>query len=119
MSRNKLFVESSVACKVGSRSLPLADWSAVVQYLTPQFEFVVSPLSFVEVLRSLALGKDQYIIPNLKRVEALSPIDPPPSGVLGDARSIRSARSARVRPGAREHVPALANGRSNGQRSSP
>jgi hypothetical protein len=76
VSRNKLFVESSVACKVGSRSLPLSDWTAVVQHLAPLFDFVVSPLSFVEVLRSLALGKDHYIIPNLKRVESLSPIDP-------------------------------------------
>ena len=76
MRRNKLIVESSAACKVGTRSLPLADWTAVVQHLAPQFDFVVSPLSFVEVLRSLARGKDQYIIPNLKRVEALSPIDP-------------------------------------------
>ncbi len=76
MSRDKLIVESSVACKVGTRSLPLPDWTAVVQHLARQFDFVVSPLSFVEVLRSLALGQEQYVIPNLKRVEALAPTGP-------------------------------------------
>lgn len=76
MRGNKLIVESSAACKVGTRSLPLADWTAVVQHLAPQFDFVVSPLSFVEVLRSLALGQEQYVIRNLKRIEALAPIDP-------------------------------------------
>jgi hypothetical protein len=76
VSRNKMIVESSAACKVGTRSLPLPDWTAVVQHLAPQFDFAVSPLSFVEVLRSLALGQEQYVIPNLKRVEALAPIDP-------------------------------------------
>ena len=75
VSRNKLIVESSVACKGDTRSLPLSDWTAVVQHLAPQFDFVVSPLSFIEVLRSLARGEEQYVIPNLKRVEALSPVD--------------------------------------------
>jgi len=74
--RNKLIVESSVACKVGTRSLPSSDWAGVAQSLAPDFDFVVSPLSFLEVLRSLACGDEQYVIPNLKRVEALSPIDP-------------------------------------------
>jgi hypothetical protein len=73
---NKLFVESSVACKVGTRSLSQSDWTAVVQHLASNFEFVVSPLSFVEVLNSLARGSEQYVLPNRKRVEALSPIDP-------------------------------------------
>lgn len=76
MGRNKLIVESSVACKVGTRSLPSSDWTMVVQFLASDFDFVVSPLSFLEVLRSLACGDEQYVIPNLKRVEALSPIDP-------------------------------------------
>lgn len=76
MRRNKLFVESSVACKVGTRSLPLSDWTAIVQHLAPLFDFMVSPLSFLEVLNSLARGNEQYIIPNLKRLEALSPIYP-------------------------------------------
>jgi len=76
MSRDKLIVESSVACKVGTRSLPASDWTAAVQYLASQFDFVVSPLSFIEVLNSLACGDEQYVIPNLKRIEALSPIDP-------------------------------------------
>lgn len=76
MSRDKLIVESSVACKVGTRSLPLPDWNAVVQHLAPQFDFVVSPLSFVEVLNSLACGDEKYVIPNLKRLEALSPTAP-------------------------------------------
>ena len=76
MSRNKLIVESSVACKVGTRSLPLLDWAAVVQHLAPQFDFVVSPLSFLEVLNSLACGDEKYLIPNLKRLEALSPTAP-------------------------------------------
>jgi len=72
----KLLIESSVACKVGTGSLPQSDWTAVVQYLAPNFEFVVSPLSFLEVLRSLASGDERYVIPNLKRLEALSPINP-------------------------------------------
>ena len=76
MSRNKLIVESSVACKVDTRSLPPSDWTAVVQYLAPQFDFVVSPLSFLEVLNSLACGDEKYVIPNLKRLEALSPTAP-------------------------------------------
>src|SRR4029077_8846237 len=74
--QNKLFVESSVACKVGTSDLPQSDWTALVQYLAPRFDFVVSPLSFVEVLNSLARGSDQHILPNRKRLEALSPIDP-------------------------------------------
>jgi len=76
VSRNKLIVESSVACKVGTRSLPQSDWTAVVQHLAPQFDFVVSPLSFLEVLNSLACGDEQHVILNLKRIEALSPVDP-------------------------------------------
>jgi len=72
----KLIVESSVACKVGTRSLPLADWTAVVQYLSPRFDFVVSPLSFVEIVRSMALGDELSIVEKLKRVEALSPVRP-------------------------------------------
>lgn len=76
MSRDKLIVESSVACKVGTRSLPQSDWTAVARYLAPQFDFAVSPLSFLEVLNSLACGDEQYVIPNLKRIEALSAIDP-------------------------------------------
>lgn len=76
VSRNKLIVESSVACKVGTRSLPPSHWTAVVQYLAAQFDFFVSPLSFIEVLNSLASGDEQYVIPNRKRIEALSPIDP-------------------------------------------
>jgi hypothetical protein len=71
-----MIVESSVACKVGTRSLPLSDWAAVVQHLAPQFDFVVSPLSFLEVLNSLACGDENYVIPNLKRLEALSPTAP-------------------------------------------
>ena len=70
MSPDKLIVESSVACKVGTRSLPQSDWMAVVQYLAPQYYFVVSPLSFREVLNSLACGEEQYVIPNLKRISA-------------------------------------------------
>jgi hypothetical protein len=73
---NKLIVESSVACKVGSRSLPPSDWTAVVQYLSPQCDFVVSPLSFLEVVRSMALGDERFIVEKLKRVEALSPVHP-------------------------------------------
>lgn len=76
MGRNKLIVESSVACKVGTRSLPLSDWTAVVQCLSPQLDFVVSPLSFLEVVNSLACGDEKYVIPNLKRLEALSPTAP-------------------------------------------
>jgi hypothetical protein len=76
VSRNKLIVESSVACKVGTPILPLPDWTAVVQHLAPQFDFVVSPLSFLEVLNSLACGEEKYVIPNLKRLEALSPTAP-------------------------------------------
>lgn len=76
MARKKLIVESSVACKVGTRSLPLARWTAVVQYLSPQFDFVVSPLSFVEIVRSMALGDELSIVEKLKRVEALSPVHP-------------------------------------------
>jgi hypothetical protein len=37
---------------------------------------VVSPLSFLEVLNSLARGGERYVIPNLKRLEALSPFNP-------------------------------------------
>lgn len=76
MVRKKLIVETSVACKVGTRSLPLADWTAVVQYLSPQFDFVVSPLSFVEIVRSMSLGDELSIVEKLKRVEALSPVHP-------------------------------------------
>jgi hypothetical protein len=76
MVREKLIVESSVACKVGSRSLPLSRWAAVVEYLSQQFDFVVSPLSFVEVVRSMALADERSIVEKLKRVEALSPVHP-------------------------------------------
>lgn len=72
----KIFVETSVATKVGTRSLPGAEWDSVVQYLASTFDFVVSPLSFVEVLNSLARGSVQSILPNRKRLEALSPLDP-------------------------------------------
>jgi hypothetical protein len=37
---------------------------------------VVSPLSFLEVFNSLAHGGERYVIPNLKRLEALSPFNP-------------------------------------------
>jgi hypothetical protein len=47
-----------------------------VQHLAPQFDFVVSPLSFLEVLNSLACGDEKYVIPNLRRLEALSPTAP-------------------------------------------
>jgi hypothetical protein len=76
VNRDQLFVETSVACKVGTRGLPDADWFAVVQHLASDFDFVVSPLSFVKVLNSLARGSDQYILPNRRRLEALSPVAP-------------------------------------------
>jgi hypothetical protein len=76
MSRRKLFVESSVACKVGTRALPESIWRAVVQHLAVDFDFVISPLSFVEVINSLARGGEEYILANRKRLEALSPVDP-------------------------------------------
>jgi hypothetical protein len=76
MSRGKLFVETSVACKVGTRALQDTDWRALVQDLRRDFDFVVSPLSFVEVLNSLARGSEQSILPNRRRLEALSPVDP-------------------------------------------
>lgn len=75
MRRHKIFIETSVALKVGTRDLPHADWYLVVQYLAPNFEFVVSPLSFIEVLNSLARGDERFVIPNRKRLEALSPLD--------------------------------------------
>jgi hypothetical protein len=76
VTRDRLFVETSVACKVGTRDLPDSDWHAVVQHLTPNFDFVVSPLSFLEVLNSLARGSAQFVLPNRKRLEALSPVNP-------------------------------------------
>ena len=76
MSRDKLIIETSVACKVGTRALPDSDWRATVQHLADDFDFVISPLSFIEVLNSLARGGEQYVLPNRKRLEALSPINP-------------------------------------------
>lgn len=76
MTRNRLIVETSVANKVGTRGLPDSDWHAVVQHLVPDFNFVVSPLSFIEVLNSLARGSEQYVLSNRKRLEALAPMNP-------------------------------------------
>lgn len=76
MNKPKIFTETSVAAKVGTRDLPDADWQAVVQHLATKFDFVVSPLSFVEVLNSLARGDERFVIPNRKRLEALSPLEP-------------------------------------------
>jgi hypothetical protein len=76
VKKPKIFNETSVALKVGTRNLPDADWQAVVKYLAAKFEFVVSPLSFIEVLNSLARGDERFVIPNLRRLEALSPLEP-------------------------------------------
>lgn len=76
MKKPKIFNETSVALKVGTPHLPDADWQAVVRYLANKFDFVVSPLSFIEVLNSLARGDERFIIPNLRRLEALSPLEP-------------------------------------------
>jgi hypothetical protein len=76
VNKPKIFIETSVAAKVGTRDLPDGDWQAVIQYLATKFDFVVSPLTFIEVLNSLARGDERFVIPNRKRVEALSPLDP-------------------------------------------
>jgi hypothetical protein len=76
MSKLPIFVETSVAVKVGTRYLPEADWQAVVQHLARSFYFVVSPLTFIEVLNSLARGSEESILRNRRRLEALSPLDP-------------------------------------------
>ena len=47
-----------------------------MQYLSPQFDFVVSPLTFLEIVRSMALGSEQLIMEKRARVEALSPVNP-------------------------------------------
>lgn len=75
MTRNKLLVETSVANKVGTRDLPSCEWQTIAQHLAGDFDFIVSPLSFIEVLNSLARGGEQYVLPN-RRLEALSPINP-------------------------------------------
>lgn len=76
MSAQKVFVETSVALKVGTSHLPEDQWQAVVQHLAPTCQFVVSPLTFFEVLNSLASGDENYIVPNLRRLRVLSPDNP-------------------------------------------
>lgn len=76
MKKRKIFVETSVAVKVGTLDLPEADWHSVVYHLASNVDFVVSPLSFIEVLNSLARGDERFVIHNRKRIEALSPLDP-------------------------------------------
>ncbi len=76
MGQNKLLVETSVACKVGTWDLPESEWDAVAQYLSASFDFVVSPLTFIEILNSIARGGEQFFVSKLKRLAALSPMDP-------------------------------------------
>jgi len=75
MGQNKLLVETSVACKVATRDLPESEWDAVAQYLSASFDFVISPLTFIEILNSIARGGEQFFVSKLKRLAALSPMD--------------------------------------------
>lgn len=76
MLAQKIFVETSVALKVGTVDLPERDWQAAVHRLSADFEFVVSPLTFFEVLNRLAGGSEEYILRNARALSALSPINP-------------------------------------------
>lgn len=77
MTAHKVFLDTSVVLKVGTPILPEDHWHAVVQNLASTCQFVVSPLTFFEVLNSLALGDESRIISNLRRLRALSPHRPP------------------------------------------
>jgi hypothetical protein len=72
----KLFVETSVALKVGTVHLPEQDWIALVHYLSRKFQFVVSPNSFFEVINRLARGHEACFPQNLRGLRALSPVEP-------------------------------------------
>jgi hypothetical protein len=76
MFGHKVFVETSVALKVGTPHLPEQDWLAVVRHLSRKFQFVVSPQSFFEVLNRLACGQEKYFLQNLRGLRALSPMEP-------------------------------------------
>jgi hypothetical protein len=76
VSKSKIFVETSVTNSIGTRNLSDADWRDVVLYLAPKFDFVVSPLTFLEILNSLARGDERFVLPNRKRLYALFPLNP-------------------------------------------
>ena len=82
MRRRKMFVETSVALKVGTKLLPERSWEALVEQLAIDFDFVVSPLTFFEILNRLAGGKTQYVVRNARSLLALSPTGPRDSTFL-------------------------------------
>jgi len=76
LRERKVFVETSVALKVGTKGLPHEKWRAVVESLAPIFDFVVSPLTFFEILNRLAGGEKQYVLRNARALSALCPTAP-------------------------------------------
>lgn len=76
MHARRVFIETSVALKIGTPHLPEERWQAIVRHLASTCRFVVSPLTFFEVLNSLACGDDDHFVPNLRRLRVLSPQDP-------------------------------------------